>query len=208
MDGTLTQTNELIFDSFNHVAEQYLNKRLTPKEITELFGPPEEECMINMLGSTDRLETAMEEYYNFYRKEHNKLASMYPGTKEILDFLKSKGVIIALFTGKGRHSTDITLEEFGITEYFNVTVTGDDVDKYKPSGDGIQKIMRKFSLKPDDVLMVGDAVSDFKASREVGVQIASVVWDSYGKTEVLNLQSDFLFHNVPEFFMWLKRIYS
>ena len=208
MDGTLTQTNELIFDSFNHVAEQYLNKRLLPKEIAALFGPPEEECMIKMLGSTDRLEPAMEKYYHFYRKEHNRRASMYPGTKEILDFLKAQRVSIALFTGKGRRSTDITLEEFAIKEYFDVTMTGDDVEEFKPSGDGIRKIMQRFFLHPEDVLMVGDAVSDFKASREAGVQIASVVWDSYGKDEVLKLQSDFLFHNVPEFFEWLKRIYS
>jgi len=208
MDGTLTQTNELIFDSFNHVAEKYLNKRLTPKGITDLFGPPERECMINMLGGTENLDSVMEEYYHFYRNEHNSLATMYPGTKNILDFLKSQNVIIALFTGKGRHSTDITLEEFGITKYFDVTMTGDDVDEFKPSGDGIKKIMQKFSLKPNEVLMVGDAVSDFKASREVGVEIASVVWDSYGKDEVLRLGSDFLFHDVPEFFEWLKRIYS
>lgn len=204
----MTQTNELIFDSFNHVAEKYLHKKLTPKEITALFGPPEKECMINMLGSAENIETVMEEYYHFYRKEHNRLASMYPGTKEILDFLKSAGVRIALFTGKGRTSTNITLEEFGITKYFDGTMTGNDVDKFKPSGDGIKKIMQKFSLKAEEVLMVGDAVSDFKAAREAGVQIASVVWDSYGKDEVLKLGSDFLFYNVSDFFSWLKRMYS
>ncbi len=28
-----SETNQLIYDSFNHVAEKYINKRLTPKEI-------------------------------------------------------------------------------------------------------------------------------------------------------------------------------
>ena len=208
MDGTLTQTNELIFDSFNHVAKKYLAKRLTPKEITGLFGPPEKECMINMLGGAQEIDQVMDYYYDFYQREHNTLASMYPGTIEILKYLKSRSVLIALFTGKGRHSTDITLEQFGITEYFDITMTGDDVDEFKPSGNGIRKIMKNFSLYPEEVLTVGDAVGDFKASRETGVQIASVVWDSYAKEEVIKLQSDFLFENVPDFFNWLKRIYS
>lgn len=206
MDGTVTQTNQLIYDSFNHVAEKYINKRLTPTEVIALFGPPEEECIETMVGP-QHLEPAMDDYYRFYREEHHRLASVYPGTVDVLEFLKSKSVIVGLFTGKGRRTTDITLEECGIRKYFDVTVTGDDVDEYKPSGDGIRKIMRKFSLRPSDVLMVGDSVADFKASRETGVDIASVVWDSYSKEEVLKLPSEYHFHDVYKFLSWLKTLY-
>lgn len=207
MDGTLTQTNQLIYDSFNHVAEKYINKRLSEKEIIALFGPPEKEAVENMIGS-DHIESAMNDYYSFYHERHNTLASLYPGIIEILEFLKSKKVIIGLFTGKGRRTTDITLEQFGIKKYFDVTMTGDDVEIFKPSGDGIIKIIRKFSLKPAEVLMVGDSIADFKASREAEVEIASVVWDSYSKHDVMQLSSDYFFHNVSEFYEWLKRIYA
>ena len=206
MDGTLTQTNQLIYDSFNHIAEKYLRKRLTNEEIHQLFGPPEKEAVQNMIGP-EHIETAMKEYYSFYHDQHKKLASIYPGTTEILQFLKAQKILIGLFTGKGRHTTDITLEQFGISSYFDITVTGDDVSEFKPSGDGIRKIMTAFSVKPDAVLMVGDAVADFKASRETGVDIASVVWDSYGKDEVMKLSPDFLFHDVQDFFTWLKQLY-
>lgn len=206
MDGTLTQTNQLIYDSFNHVAEKYINKRLTPKEIVALFGPPEKGAIENMIGSK-YIESAMADYYKFYSGKHNNLAWIYPGMIEVLQFLRTNDIIIALFTGKGRRTTDITLERFGITQYFDATITGDDVDEFKPSGDGIRKILKRFSLHSEVVLMVGDAVADFHASRETGVDIASVVWDSYGKEEVLKLTSDFLFHDVNEFFDWLKSIY-
>lgn len=207
MDGTVTQTNQLIFDSFKYVAEKYINKRLTPKEIINLFGPPEEECIETMIGS-QHLEAAMKDYYHFYRTEHHRLASIYPGMKEILLFLRSQHVIIGLFTGKGRRTTEITLEEFGIAQYFDVTMTGDDVDEFKPSGDGIRKILDQFSLEPSEVLMVGDSVADFIASRETGVDIASVVWDSYGKEDVLKLTSNYHFHDVYEFYEWLKQLYA
>ena len=142
MDGTLTQTNQLIFESFNHIAEKYINKRLTPKEIVALFGPPEEEAVENMIGS-QHIDRAMDEDYHFYQDRHNDLASLYPGIKELLEFVKSKGILIALFTGKGRRTTDITLHQFGIEQYFNIVITGDDVDHFKPSGDGIRKIMQR-----------------------------------------------------------------
>ena len=207
MDGTLTQTNQLIYDSFNHIAERYIKKRLSVQEIIALFGPPEKEAVEAMIGS-EQIDVAMKEYYSFYHDRHNELASIFPGTKEILEFLRSKGVLIALFTGKGRRTTEITLEQFGISSYFDITITGDDVDEFKPSGDGIRKIMKKFSLLPVDVLMVGDAVADFKASRETGVAIASVLWDSYGKDDVLKLFPDFIFYEVREFFNWLKKMYE
>lgn len=207
MDGTLTQTNQLIYDSFNHIAEKYLHKRLTNPEIHALFGPPEQGAIEAMIG-TGHIDGVMEEYYRFYESEHNRLAKIYPGTVDVLNFLRANGVTIALFTGKGRRTTDITLEQFGISSYFDMTVTGDDVDEFKPSGNGIRKILDRFSLPSSDVLMVGDAVADFKASRETGVDIASVVWDSYGKEDVLKLSPDHLFHEVPEFFGWLKRIYA
>jgi HAD superfamily hydrolase (TIGR01549 family) len=207
MDGTLTQTNQLIYDSFNHVAEKYIQKSLTNSEIHNLFGPPEKEAVENMIGST-HIEAAMVDYYRFYREQHNTLASIYPGTIDVLTYLKLKGVLVGLFTGKGRTTTDITLEQFGITSYFDMTVTGDDVDEFKPSGDGIKKILLQYSLDPSTVLMVGDAVADFKASRETGVDIASVVWDSYGKDEVMKLSPDFLFQSVSEFFNWLQQLYQ
>jgi len=204
MDGTLTQTNQLIYDSFNHIAEKYINKRLTPKEIVALFGPPEKEAVEKMIGSR-HIDDAMTEYYRFYKDRHDALAALYPGIKELLEFVRSKGLLIALFTGKGRRTTEITLAELGIASYFDIVITGDDVDEFKPSGDGIRKIMAKFSLRPSEVLMVGDAVADIKAARETEVPIAAVVWDSYSKDVVMQTKTDYLFHSVAEFHSWLER---
>jgi len=44
--------------------------------------------------------------------------------------------------------------------------------------------------------MIGDSVSDVKASKEAGIKIASVLWDSYGREKVKEMESDFYFHSV------------
>ena len=206
MDGTLTQTNQLIYDAFNLIAEKYLHKRLTPVEIVAFFCPPEREAVQNMIGP-EHIDEAMVEYYRFYNDRHNALASLYPGIVDILRFLHSKNVLVALFTGKGRRTTDISLELFEIERYFDITITGDDVEEFKPSGEGIRTIMARFGLRPGQVLMVGDAVADVLAAREAGCAVASVVWDSYGKHEVLQLNADVVFDNVDALFTWLKALY-
>ncbi|MBI3585729.1 MAG: HAD-IA family hydrolase [Ignavibacteriales bacterium] len=204
MDGTLTQTNQLIFDSFNHIAKKYQGKIYSEPEITAMFGPPEEGALLAIVGE-NQINEAMQDYLSFYRDNHNRLAQLYPGIIEVLDFILKQGCHLALFTGKGIHTTTITLEQFHLTEYFNFIVTGSDVVQHKPSAEGIRKILSHFSLKPNNVLMVGDSVGDVKAAHEAGVKIASVLWDSYAKEKVLQMKSDYVFHNVQELYTWLRQ---
>lgn len=53
-------------------------------------------------------------------------------------------------------------------------------------------------MKPDEAILVGDAVSDVSAGREAGVKIISALWDSYGKDKVINLNPDFVVYSVDE----------
>ncbi len=203
MDGTLTQTNQLIYDSFNYIAQKYADRTYTIPEIHAMFGPPEEEALLEIVGP-DQMDEVMKDYLAFYRTHHNQLARLYPGIDEILRYTKNHGKSLALFTGKGTHTTRITLQEFHIDKYFDFVVTGNDVVNRKPSSEGLRKIMGHFALQPNEVLMVGDAVSDVNAAHEAGVKIAAVVWDSYAKDVVMQMKSDFIFHNVHEFYEWLK----
>jgi HAD superfamily hydrolase (TIGR01509 family) len=203
MDGTLTQTNRLIFDSFNYIAQKYRGRTYSEQEITAMFGPPEEGALLAIVDE-GQIQPVMEEYLRFYRGHHKELARLYPGMKELLSALKDRGIKLALFTGKGIHTTTITLEEFGLKEYFDYVVTGNDVENHKPSSEGIRKILSHFGLEPSETLMVGDSVGDVKSSHEAGVRIAAVLWDSYAKEKVLQMKTDFVFHDIAEFATWLR----
>lgn len=196
IDGTLTSTNQLIFDSFNHVAGKYLNRTFSDEEIIGLFGPTEEEIIEKLFGEN---HTAVsKDYYKYYSDNHS-MADIYPGLEEILFELKNNNYPVGIFTGKGRNSSMITLTKLGVEKYFDLIITGDDVKNSKPSPEGILNFVKHFGLKPERVLMIGDSVSDVKAAKEAGVKIASVLWDSYGHEEVIGMQSDYYFHSVEEF---------
>jgi len=204
MDGTLTQTNQLIYNSFNYIAQKYAGRTYTIPEIHAMFGPPEEEALLAIVRP-DQIDEAMRDYLAFYRMNHNRLARLYPGIEEILRYAKECGKYLALFTGKGSYTAGITLQEFHIDKYFDFLVTGNDVVNRKPSAEGLRKIMEHFALQPNEVLMVGDAVPDVKAAHEASVKIAAVVWDSYAKDVVMKMKSDYVFHGVGEFHNWLKK---
>lgn len=201
IDGTLTSTNELIFASFNHITEKYLDKTYSHEEIISLFGPTEDQILKEMCG--ENFEQAKKDYYDFYGGNHY-MADLYPGIKALLSHLKEKNVLLSIYTGKGRKAAVITLKKLEIHDYFDLIITGDDVAEHKPSAEGIYKFIERFGLEKNYVLMVGDSPADVKAAKAAGVKIASVLWDSYAKEKVLQLKSDFVFHSVEELRKFLE----
>ncbi|HTP12117.1 MAG TPA: HAD-IA family hydrolase [Bacteroidota bacterium] len=202
IDGTLSETGNLIFDSFNHIAERYRGRRYTEDEIIRMFGPPEDVALLNIVGP-EAIDKAMGEYLQYYRAHHAERARLHPGMREVLDFLKRRRCKLAIFTGKGTQTTRITLEELGIAGFFDYVVTGNDVTNHKPSPEGIRKILTEFNLKPEEALMIGDGVGDVKASHEAGVRIGLVLWDSYAKQRVQDLRPDYVFRTVRELEEWV-----
>ncbi|MFZ2863786.1 MAG: HAD family hydrolase [Ignavibacteriaceae bacterium] len=195
VDGTLTYTNQLIFDSFNHITKKYLGKTFSDEEIIALFGPTEDVILKEMCK--DEYDIARKEYYQYYKENHN-IARTYAGIETLIEDLFNNKIILGVFTGKGRTSALITLDELGLTDYFGLIVSGDDVVNHKPHPEGIIQFLEQYNLSPDEVLMVGDAPSDIKAAKAAGVSIASVIWDSYSEEEVRKLNSNNLFHSVDE----------
>lgn len=196
IDGTLASTNDLICASFNHVAAKYLGRQFTWKEIQTLFGPTED-VILNDLMKKD-YNDARNDYYEFYSEQHDSLAGIYPGMDKLIKGLKNEGVLLSIYTGKGKQSSEITLKKIGVFDYFDMIVTGDDIPGQKPSPVGVERFLSQYNLDKDRVMMIGDAPADVKAARNAGIKCASVLWDSYAKEKVLEMGSDYVFHTVEE----------
>lgn len=195
VDGTLTFTNQLIFNSFNHITKKYLGKSFSDEEIISLFGPTEDVILKEICK--DEYINARKDYYKYYRDNHD-IAQLYDGIKDLVVDINQAGILLSIFTGKGRTSALITLDEMGITDYFDMIISGDDVKNHKPDPEGINVFLQKHNFSPAEVLMIGDAPSDIIAANDAGVDIASVVWDSYAEDEVRKLNPNNLFHSVAE----------
>lgn len=176
---------------------------MTPAEIIALFGPPEEGGLAKVVGG-ERVERAMDDLCAYYTRHHDRLASLHEGIDDVLRYLSDRGVTLAIFTGKGRRTAMITLEALHIDKYFDMIVSGSDVERHKPHHEGIVKVIESYGLDPAEVMMVGDAVSDVMASRAAGVKVAAVLWDAYDKEGVLKAEADYVFNSVDEMLEWFR----
>lgn len=202
IDGTLASTHDLIFASFNHVANKYLHRTFTNEEISSLFGPTEDVILKEWMK--ENYERAREDYFDFYSSQHVEMADVFPGIVEALRLIKSKKLPIGIYTGKGKDASVITLRQIGVFDLFDIVITGDDVEKHKPSPEGINKFVNYFGLNPEKVLMIGDAIFDVKAAKHAGVKSALVLWDIYAREKYSNIEADYIFYAVEELTRFLE----
>ena len=196
VDGTLASTHQLIFDSFNYVAHKYLRTRLTNDEIITLFGPTEEVILKSWMS--DDYESAEKDYFEFYSMHHDASAKIYDGLKEIMEIIKSQGKQIAIFTGKGRKSTEITLEKIGLKKYFDLIVTGTDVTNHKPSPEGLKMILDRLNVSNENTLFIGNAPVGYLAAKDAKVKFGAALWDSFLDEELKELPCDYYFNSVND----------
>ncbi len=201
LDGTLANTLPLCIQAFRKSLEPLINRSISDAEIIATFGPSEEGTIMALAPM--HYEKAVSDYLHYYEQLHNMCPVPFDGIQEILQTLKDKAVRIAMVTGKGKHSTDISLRYFELTHFFERIETG------SPSGgrkaEAIKIIIDGLAdIKNEEVIYVGDAPSDITASRKAGSPVVAAAWANTAEPEKLQeLKPDELFYTVKDFKNWL-----
>jgi phosphoglycolate phosphatase/pyrophosphatase PpaX len=201
LDGTIGNTLPLCIEAFRQSIEPLALKRLSDEDIIATFGPSEEGTIQTLVP--DHYEQGIINYLQFYASLHDLCPSPFPGITELLDLLKEKGIRVAMVTGKGKHSTVISLKRFGLEGYFEQIETGSPEGPVKPAG--IAAVLQRWKeLDKASVVYVGDAPSDITASRKAGVAVVAAAWAETAEPETLAaMQPDQLFDSIVAFADWL-----
>ena len=202
LDGTLANTLPLCIKAFRESVEPLINRPVSDAEIIETFGPSEEGTIMAL--APRHYEKGVRDYLHFYESLHDMCPEPFDGIPALLDMLKNKGVRIAMVTGKGKYSTDISLKHFEITHYFEIIETGSASGPRK--AEGIQVVLNLLSdIKKEEIIYVGDAPGDILASRKAGIPVIAAAWADTAEPEKLKeLNPDELFYNIRDFTNWIS----
>ena len=174
-DGTLTNTLPVCFHSFQQVFKKYDQRELTKEDIKAMFGPSEVGIIqANLLHSS--VEEAIEDYYLHYTENHE---ATVPSNKEMLQLLadlNAAGYQLGIFTGKASRSLEISLAALNMKHFFDVRITGDDVQKPKPHPEGLHLAMELLGVSKEETIFLGDSDADILAGKEAGVFTVGVQW--------------------------------
>src|ERR1051326_8256294 len=99
---------------------------------------------------------------------------LFPGTKEVLDDVRKMDLRLALATSSVSASARPFLERHGLTNFFDVIVTGDEVEHGKPAPDIYLCAAEKLRVSPNECLVIEDALSGIAAAKAAGMRVAAI----------------------------------
>jgi 2-hydroxy-3-keto-5-methylthiopentenyl-1-phosphate phosphatase len=197
LDGTLIESYEAIYlglqEAFCHFGREifpfsdlkrYLKADLEGT-LAQFFHPAE------ALESIPIMRRKYEEVY--LDKTH-----FLDGAKEVLDALRSRGILLGVASNKfGRYSRG-ALRHLGVWHYFRSVIGAGDVPRNKPSPDMIHAALREMDLLPEESVFVGDTITDIQTGREAGIDVYALPTGAYSKEELSRERPRRLLKNLKE----------
>mgnify|MGYP001814602605 FL=1 len=179
--GTLVDTIPLCANTLAFSIAHHGGPELTPHDVLARFGPTEEGLLRNVLG--DEWVEAIETYLTVYEERHEDEAEVFATIRATVAAMADAGVPMAVVTGKGARSADITLRIIGRLEAFETVAPGSMEGSVKRQEIG--RIVEGWGIAAGRVAYVGDMPSDIVEARSVGVVSVAAAWKPDAHTEEL-----------------------
>ena len=220
-DGTL-----LDFDAFwvtvsKYAVEVFLKKlsitEITSEEILKVFGITGDKCdvegilckgtyekmgeaVFSMLKNTsytcEEIVTHLTHAYN--DTAHNGIIKPVSLSQEdTLKKLKSQGKKLILVTSDNLEITKRCLEGLNLWTLFDKIYVDDGVTPLKPHPFAGENVSENFNINKENILMVGDTVTDIKFARNVGIKVISIAKDQRNR-ELLSPLADGIITDMSE----------
>ena len=115
----------------------------------------------------DKMEE--EQYLLVAEQVKNNQVEPSAGLKEVLIWSKKNHIHIGLASSSTRMLVDKILELLDIREYFDVVVSGDEVEHKKPAPDVYEKVLKIAGFTPDNAMAVEDSSTGIEAAKAAGI---------------------------------------
>ena len=102
-------------------------------------------------------------------QECSKSITPLKNSKAILDVFTAKAIPMALVSNSSRDEVNLNLEVTKLADYFQLTVSRDDVDNGKPAPDCYLAAAKALSLPANECLVIEDSVTGAKAGLAAGM---------------------------------------
>ena len=204
LDGTLVNTVGDLTIAANTMREHFNLKPVTEDVLANIIGKgyPTTVRKVLTLDFDDKeyiesvADKAVEIISQTYKSLNSSNSLIYPNVIDILDYLKSKDIKMAVITNKHEEDAIQSLTHLNLIDYFEVIVGGDTTSNYKPSAEPLLFAMDKLNAKPQESLMIGDSENDFLCAKRANVRSVIV---SYGYHNGIDLKSLDSFAYIDDF---------
>jgi len=127
-----------------------------------------------------------------------KRVSLFPLAGDVLTELRRMNLRLAVATSSVSASARPFLDRHRLTAFFDVIVTGEEIERGKPSPDIYLSAAKKLGIPTDACLVIEDALSGIAAAKAAGMRVAAIPDTRFVDTREYENQADYLLGNLSE----------
>jgi N-acetyl-D-muramate 6-phosphate phosphatase len=105
---------------------------------------------------------------------------------------------LAIVSARDSRTTNLFLEQFGLSPFFKCIATSQTCKHTKPFPDPILWAAQKMNVPPEACLMVGDTTVDIRAGKAAGAQTIGVLWGFGEEPELRHYGADMIVKTITE----------
>jgi endonuclease-3 related protein len=201
LDGTLVDSMKVILRALNSVLSKRGLSSFTAMELCEVSGIPLRKFLSSRFPNIGRdlVDICVNEFYTLYLQTSLEECKLFPPVKEVLKQLRSRDIKLGLVTTTPRKLVDRDLERFGLRKFFEVVVTGDDVQAHKPAPEAVLKAISELGLKSrDGCAIVGDSPHDISAGKAAGIITIAITTGLCSRKRLARENPNFIIESMSE----------
>lgn len=193
-DGVLFDTSAGIFASFRQALSENGLEVPPDSVLHDFIGPPIYVTMQTYFHlEGERFRKVYRDYRKAYDEANYLLCTPAEGMRELLEYLKERGIISAVVSFKARPMTIKILSAFGMLDLFTGGIGGTEGGgTTSDKSDVARERLQAFGLQGGEVLFVGDRKYDIQAAHACGIKCAAVTWGFGSLEEFRRHGADFI----------------
>jgi len=177
MDGVIVDSEPLHVAAFQATLKRY-GHDLSEGQYKQHFAGRSDQAgfkqYFDFIGESIELPVIMDEKARAYLGLAADQLVPYPGVIEFIRDQAANKISLALVTGSLRAEAEVTLEAFGLTDFFKAIIAAEGISQSKPSPEGYLKGAKALGFKPADCIVIEDAPSGIKAAKMAGMRCLAV----------------------------------
>ncbi|WP_294464496.1 HAD-IA family hydrolase [uncultured Anaerofustis sp.] len=199
-DGTLANTENVIFRVYNEIAKKYGYKEITHDYIDELKHQPIHNIIKDLGVPYLKVFSLIKKGQKLMKEYHKSMDPYEEDIKETLKILKSKLSYMGIISSNSKKNINTFLKNENI-DTMDFIISSPLFSKEIK----INKLKKKLKLKDEDILYVGDEVRDIVSAKKANIDIASVTYGYNTKEYLSSEEPTYFIDNLKELFNIIEK---
>lgn len=180
LDGTLIDSAGDIRRALNLLLAEFACTPLSIEEVREMIGDGAAQLIARGLaarqGTTLDIGAALRRFIEHYAAAPVVETQIYPGVAKTLQRLQERGITLAVCTNKPIGLSQTILAQLDLAKYFSAVLGGDSRPFRKPDPRMLTELLNRFSVSPDQAVLIGDSEIDAATAQAAQVPFILVTY--------------------------------